>query len=56
MKFSRRARLMQLNRTFWARRHYHMSCNAMAHMDSLECLGYWDLDNLVVNNRGIYTS
>jgi hypothetical protein len=31
-------------------------CNAMARLDSLECLCYWDLDNLVVSDRGIYTS
>jgi hypothetical protein len=31
-------------------------CSAMACMDSLECLGYWDLVNLVVSNRSIYTS
>jgi hypothetical protein len=31
-------------------------CNSMAHLDSLECLGYWDLVNLVVSNRGIYSS
>jgi hypothetical protein len=31
-------------------------CSAMACMDSLECLGYWDLVNLVVSNSGIYTS
>jgi hypothetical protein len=30
--------------------------NAMARMDSLECLGYGDLVNLVVSNRSIYTS
>jgi hypothetical protein len=30
--------------------------HAMACMDSLECLGYWDLVNLGVSNRGIYTS
>jgi hypothetical protein len=31
-------------------------CSAMACTDSLECFGYWDLVNLVVSNRGIYTS
>jgi hypothetical protein len=31
-------------------------CSAMACTDSLECFGYWDLVNLVVINRGIYTS
>jgi hypothetical protein len=31
-------------------------CSAMACTDSLECFGYWDLANLVVSNRGIYTS
>jgi hypothetical protein len=28
----------------------------MARLDSLECLGYWDLVNLVVSHRGIYAS
>jgi hypothetical protein len=32
------------------------NCSAMACIDSLECLGYWDLVNLVVSNSGIYTS
>jgi hypothetical protein len=31
-------------------------CNAMARMDSLECLGYWDLVDLLVSNRGINSS
>jgi hypothetical protein len=32
------------------------SCSAMACTDSLECFGYWGLVNLIVSNRGIYTS
>jgi hypothetical protein len=35
---------------------YAEFCNAMARMDSLECLVYWDLVNLLVSDRGIYTS
>jgi hypothetical protein len=31
-------------------------CNAMARMDSLECLGYGDLVNFLVSNRSICTS
>jgi hypothetical protein len=31
-------------------------CSAMACTDSLECLGYWGLVNLIVSNRGICTS
>jgi hypothetical protein len=31
-------------------------CSAMACTDSLECLGYWGLVNLIVSNRGIYSS
>jgi hypothetical protein len=30
--------------------------NAMARMDSLDCLVYWDFANLLVSIRGIYTS
>jgi hypothetical protein len=33
-----------------------MLCSAMARMDSLECSVYWDLVNLLVSGRGIYTS
>jgi hypothetical protein len=31
-------------------------CNAMSRMNSLEFLVYWDLVNLLVSDRGIYTS
>jgi hypothetical protein len=31
-------------------------CSAMSCTDSLECLGYWELFNLVVSNRCIYAS
>jgi hypothetical protein len=43
-------------RNFETRSESHHYCNAMALMYSLECLVYWDLVNLLVSDRGVYTS